>query len=104
MKTKQTAVQPVPEETKAPAEEETSGQAKTALPVWMIFVAAGGLLAAAAVGLIIWFRIQQAKKEAQARQERIRERRRRLQESGVSMKEFDQLLKERQEKKKKEKG
>ena len=104
VKTKQTAVQPVPEETKAPAEEETSGQAKTALPVWMIFVAAGGLLAAAAVGLIIWFRIQQAKKEAQARQERIRERRRRLQESGVSMEEFDQLLKERQEKKKKEKG
>ena len=46
----------------------------------------------------------QEQKEAQARQERIRERRRRLQESGVSMEEFDQLLKERQEKKKKEKG
>lgn len=104
VKTKQAAVQPVPEETGAPKEEETSGQAKTALPVWLIFVAAGCLLAAAAVGLIIWFRIQQAKKEALARQERIRERRRRLQESGVSMEEFDQLLKERQEKKKKEKG
>ena len=104
VKTKQTAVQPVPEETEAPKEEETSGQAKTAFPVWLIFVAAGCLLAAAAAGLIIWLRIQQTKKEALARQERIRERRRRLQESGVSMEEFDQLLKERQEKKKKEKG
>lgn len=93
-----------PAETQMPKEEETSGQGNIRVLSQWVFAGIGILALAAAIGGFIWFRMDQAKKEKQARQARLQERRRRLQESGISMEEFDQLLKERQEKKKKEKG
>ena len=105
MKVKQEEIpETKPAETQMPKEEETSGQGNIRVLSQWVFAGIGILALAAAIGGFIWFRMDQAKKEKQARQARLQERRRRLQESGISMEEFDQLLKERQEKKKKEKG
>ena len=93
-----------PAETQIQKEEETSGQGNISIPSQWIFAGIAILAFAAAIGGFIWYRMDRAKKEKEARQARLQERRRRLQESGISIEEFDQLLKERQEKKKKEKG
>ncbi len=100
LKTEQVILPEDPAETQEPEETETSGQAEPGLsPKWLLIC--GSIAAGAAVaGLLIWLRILQVRKERRAREERMRARRRRLSESGVSMEEFDKLLKERQEKRK----
>lgn len=90
-------MQPVEEESEptpaAEPESETSAISLGALlPILII------LAVAALIGLFIWYRSFLAKKEAQQRRERMQARRRRLEESGVSMEEYDRLMKERQEK------
>ena len=90
-------MQPVEEESEptpaAEPESETSAiSLGVLLPILII------LAVAALIGLFIWYRSFLAKKEAQQRRERMQARRRRLEESGVSMEEYDRLMKERQEK------
>ena len=87
-----------PAETEEPDETETSGQAAPGSLPKGLFIGGGIAAAAAVIGILIWLRTLQLKKERKAREERMRARRRRLSESGVSMEEFDKLLKEKREK------
>lgn len=99
VKTEQTVLPEAPAETEEPDETETSGQATPGPLPKGLFIGGGIAVAAAVIGILIWLRTLQLKKERKAREERMRARRRRLSESGVSMEEFDKLLKERREKK-----
>ncbi len=93
-----------PQETEAaaaPAPEEEGSAANAGFPVWILILAAAIAAVAALIGGLIWYGNVRAKREAEKRRERLQARRRRLEESGVSMEEFDRLMKERQEKLKK---
>ena len=98
VKTEQTVLPEEPAETEEPDETETSGQAAPGSLPKGLFIGGGIAAAAAVIGILIWLRTLQLKKERKAREERMRARRRRLSESGVSMEEFDKLLKEKREK------
>ena len=75
-------------------------EGRRGIPGMWIFIGAGiAVLVALAAGLIV-MRSRQVKKERQRREERIQARRRRLEESGISMEEFERLLKEKQNKEK----
>ncbi|MCI8831736.1 MAG: D-alanyl-D-alanine carboxypeptidase [Lachnospiraceae bacterium] len=87
-------------------DSETDGTGWKGFPIpgmW-IFIGAGVFAFAALAAGLIYMRNQQLKKEKQRREERIQARRRRMKEAGISMEEFERLLKERQDKQNKEKG
>ena len=87
-------------------DSETDGTGWKGFPIpgmW-IFIGAGVFAFAALAAGLIYMWNQQLKKEKQRREERIQARRRRMKEAGISMEEFERLLKERQDKQNKEKG
>lgn len=83
---------------------DTEGEKPGSVSMWKVLPVVLGILAVAAIGGLIWIHTLREKRENQRRRERIMARRRRLEASGVSMEEFDRLLKERQERFDKKRG